>query len=362
MDGFTYNGIHCETYSVYYTPDPGQRWFESPEFEIYSTDVSWRHGGYYFGNKAKIRTITVPCYFEEITEATREKIRRWLGRDTYGELIFDDRPFVKYFVRPANNIPGQIYNDCGKYSGVFTIEFQAEDPFGYLMRKSNSGSEDDHAEDYCGIIDASLMPAEPTPTSRNFMVYNPGTEKVGMTIRLSGSTDNPIRFLNTINRTSCDFSSLPSNDLLLRIDGDTGYCMVGTGTLADNGSAYHDRGIVRLEPCTTETGVSFTYVNASGTAHIIQLNNLPVRSEMIGARVMFDSVSTLTGTIQTVNTVQNRITIITSGSGSIPASGTCKIQTVNNIQILEQNSNGNWVTPTTLSLSTLEVDYRPRLL
>lgn len=287
MDGFSYNGIHCSSYGVYYVPDADARWFKEAEYEVYRKEVAWHHGGYMYGAFAKIRTFTVACYFEEITIATREQIRQWLRRDSSGQLVFDERPFVYYNVSPANVVPGKIYNDCGKYSGVFTITFEAVDPFGYLTRKSNDGTEDDNAADYCGIIATSDMPAAPTVSSRAFDVYNPGTEACGLIITVGGSCDNHFRFFNTTNKTQCVISSLPGTGTVLECNGDTGFVKVympNTPEYYDNGFAYHDYGMVRLEPG------------------------------------------------------------------------------LNEMVIEEQSAPGEWVTPTTLSLSSIAIDYNPRLL
>ena len=294
MDGFTYNGIHCSTYGVYYIPDAEDRWFDDPEYEVAKKDVTWRNGGYFYGTYAKIRTFQLRCCFEEISTATREKIRRWLGRNTSGTLKFDDKQFVYYNVRPSAIVPGKIYLDTNEsYSGTFTIKFMAEEPFGYLTRKS--GITSDHAEDYCGIVATASMPAAPTTSSRNFDVYNPGTEVCGLSIKLAGSCSNPIRFFNERNKTRCAISSLPSNSLYLDINGDTGNILTYLSTPnvgVEGGFAYHDQGFIRLEPD---------------------------------------------------NVVNNTMT-------------------VNHIEIQEKNSQGNWVTPTSLSLTHISIDYNPRLL
>lgn len=86
----------------------------------------------------------------------------------------------------------------------------------------------------------------------------------------------------------CILRDLPSNSLILDINGDTGYADVYISASStaghEPGFAYHDRGIVRLNP------------------------------------------------------------------GS------------NSILVLEQNSSGNWGTTTSLSLSSIAIDYNPRIL
>ena len=251
MSGFTYKGIHCSTYGIDYIPNAEDRWFKGADFDVYDKDVSWKNGGYYYGNSAKNRVFNLKCYFEEITVKTREDIRKWLHRNTNGQLIFDNMPFVYWNVIPTNIIPGEIYNDTGKYSGTFTVEFTAYEPFGYLTRKYNTQNDHDDANDYCDLIDQEDMPAAPATDGSSFDVYNPGREVCGTTIRLRGSTEKPFMFINAQNDTSCVFRDLPTNNLTLDINGDNGKVMVYPGTAIStgtNGFAYHDRGIVRLEP------------------------------------------------------------------------------------------------------------------
>ena len=249
MSGFTYNGTHCSTYHVEYVPNPSARWWEGAEYETYKKDVTWRNGGYKYGSAVNIRTITLDCYFEEITIKQREQIRKWLGRNTSGNLIFDDMPFVYYKVSPDKIVPGKLYNDTGgTYSGTFTITFVAENPFGYLTRKSNAGTENDHAEDYCGIKASSAMPATPSTSSREFDIYNPGTEVCGLNIHITGSCMHAIRFYNQRNKTECVINSLPLGTVELRVNADTGNVTVYSAGTSGNGFAHHDRGFIRLEP------------------------------------------------------------------------------------------------------------------
>lgn len=285
--GFTYNGIHSGTYHVDFIPDASDRWFSGADWETFETDVQWHAGGYYYGNSVNIREFSLKCFYEEVTRKQREDIRKWLHRNTSGNLIFDDMPFVYWNVRPAGIINGEEYIDSGRYSGTFTITFKAYNPFGYLTRKSNSGSENDNANDYCDLIPTSQMPAAPTTASRSFYVYNPGREACGLSLKLSGSAGKPIEFINNTNGSRCIIQGLPSGGLVLDINADTGMITAHTASSTANAElafVYHDRGYVKLNPGT------------------------------------------------------------------------------NQIQILEKNSSGSWVSPTSLALTQLEIDYAPRIL
>ena len=364
MSGFTYKGIHSSQFGVDYIPDAAAKWWDDPEFDNYTKNVSWKNGGYWYGTNVKIREIKLSCYFEEISMATREKIRRWFSRGASGELVFDDRPFVYYIVQPKDVVSGKIYLDNNDtFSGTFTIKFIATEPFGYLMRKSNTGTEDDNASDYCALLPAADMPAAPTTAGRVFDVYNPGTEPCGLSIVLAGSAEKPIRFYNTRNNTVCAINELPSNGLYLDINGDTGAVEVyisPSGT-HENGYAYHDYGIVRLDPDELISGVSFIAA-ANGTKYDIILDGMEVTEDMIGGHIQFDSPSTLYATVDAVVASENKLTCTIGGTGYIQNLGTCSICKRNHILIEEKNTQGSWVTPAGLTLSSIAIDYSPRIL
>ena len=87
MQGFTYDGIYSGDMGVWYIPDPSALWSPSPDYEVLDSEDGTRDGGSYYKSRVKKRTFTLSCYYEEITLATREKIRAWLHRDTSGELV-----------------------------------------------------------------------------------------------------------------------------------------------------------------------------------------------------------------------------------------------------------------------------------
>ena len=139
-DGFTYGGIHCSKFNITYIPDAKTRWFSSPSFSVYEEEVSRRDGGYYYGNNVKIRKFTLQCYFEEITREMREDLRNWLDRNTKGRLVFDERPYVYYNVRPTDVTTGEIYAllkaEGEVFSGTFTATFSAYEPYGHVPYKT----------------------------------------------------------------------------------------------------------------------------------------------------------------------------------------------------------------------------------
>jgi len=287
-NGFIYNGTASSVFHVECLQDAAAKWFEGPDFDVYDATVAYGNGGILYGKSVKPRVLKLSCYYEEITNEQREQIRRWLHRNTSGKLLFMDKPFVYWNVTPTNVIPGKKYLDtAGLYSGTFEIEFTAYNPFGYLTRLANSGSEDDDANDYCDLIHENDMPTRPSVRSTTFNVYNPGREVCGLSITLSGTVDHAIEFLNTTNKTRCILQQLPANNLMLEINGDNGTIKTyvrGDRANADLGYAYHDRGYIALDPG------------------------------------------------------------------------------MNTITIMEQTDGGSWNIPRTLNLTSIEIDYAPRIL
>ena len=372
MSGFTYNGIHSSTYHVEYVPDASARWFNGADFSVYETDVAWHNGGYYYGNSAKTREFVLHCWFDGITIKQREQIRKWLGRNTSGNLILDDLPFVYWKVRPTKMITGVLYNDneCGTmnlvYSGTFDVTLTAYEPFGYLTRKSNDGSENDGAENYCGIIRTSNMPQLPTTSSTSFSVYNPGTESCGLTIRISGTSTAPFRFYNIRNNTTCEFNSVPTGSLILDINGDTGLVETYTTITGEheNGFAYHNHGVLRLDPCESFTNVNYT-AEPNGTAYNLTISGVAVSEDFIGGVIIFSQQSSETARIIDINKETNTLICNITHEGFVPnESGKVVIRQYNYIYIQSKNNSGSWVLRTNarLTMSSIEIDYNPRLL
>ena len=365
MTGFTYNGVHCSEFGLYYIPDRDEQWFNDPEYDVYDNDIEWRHGGVYYTSKANIRKFTIKCYFEEIDVSRRQAIKQWLRRDSKGMLFFDDMPFIYWIVRPGKIPVGNWYLDSNEsHSGTVTITFNAYNPFGYLTRKSNRVTpSEDNTEAYCNLINHNDMPAEPTVSSTSFDVYNPGTECCGLTIELSGTASNPFRFYNNSNGTVCAFEGLPPTQMRLMIDGDTGYVStyLAGSTTTENGFAYHDKGVIRLEPNFGRSDVGYTYLGKNGTMYTFELDGYEVTNNIVGAKVILSDVTNGTFTVSSVSRANNRIYCTNTDDPTVPSEGTCSVRTLNNISIQEKVNN-SWVVPSTLSLSYISIDYKPRAM
>ena len=360
MTGFTYNGVHCEDLGLYYIPSKEELWFNDPDYDVYDTNIEWRDGGVYYTSKARVRSFALKCYFEEIDVAKRQAIKNWVRRDSSGLLVFDEFPFIYWRVHPSKIPTGNWYLDNNEsHSGTVVLSFNAYEPFGYLTRKYNNG-DTDGAENYCNLIDLANMPAEPTATDTAFEIYNPGTEACGLSMELEGSCDNAFRFFNEQNGTYCEFNSLPSG-LRISVDGDTGYIgtyLAGT-SMKDNGFAYHNSGVVRLEPNMQKAGIQFINGTVSGTEYQLDIVGYPVGKNIIGAEIVLDGGAVLK--VESIGEMNNRVWCTASGQVTLPETGTCSIKTVNKIMVQEK-SGASWVAPSTLNLSYIKTDYKPRAM
>ena len=342
MDGFTYNGVHCSELGVGFIPGPSDRWEPSPDFDVQDREVDSRDGGSYYSTRVKKRVFTLPCYYENITIATREKIRRWLDRKSSGNLMFDSRPFEFYVVHPTKVVYGQQYTDhnCANellYSGTMTVVFTAYQPFGYMTVKQLNNGDISGVENYCQILTPHWMPPAPTTSSRNFLMYNCGTETCDTEIRIAGTASEGLTIANALNGTKCVIKSLPASGVLT--------INSFTGTVDVNGTLnyeYHDDGFLRLDPSPINLDISI--LTAAGSRNVTVTGGATPNPTWINAFVYINDWKRITGVDGNVISLENNETTTQSLE--------TKLIAFNQIGV---TSDGN------INLTTFEIDYTPLL-
>lgn len=214
MSGFTFNGLHCERdLRVKYAPTADERAGFFAKFSVQNEDFDTKDGGIYYDTSLKVLEMDLPCFYEEITRAERERIIRWLERGRRGRLIFDDRPYCYYDVIPGLEMSIREYpvstTDGTKYSGIFSIRFIAHDPCAYLLEKTADSDDGSGLCDTTDVIPADRMPAPPKVDDNVFLVYNPGTRRCGLNLRVAGdSGEGKINFHNETTNQSCTLLGL----------------------------------------------------------------------------------------------------------------------------------------------------------
>ena len=348
MSGFTYNGVHCSELGCTYIPDASGNWFVSPDIEIGKDEVPGRDGNYYYNTKRKARTFTLNCFLEDVDIHGRERIRRWLDEKGSGWLIFDDRDCVKYFVRPSKAAPGKLYRDttwCSPdelYSGTFTITFEAKEPVGYLTRLTDDNLLDTEADHICNLVRADMMPAAPTASSRQFLIYNQGTQPCSAIIRIAGTAPDGLDIYNETNGSMCRLRGLPESGTLV-IDGKNGLVTTETNLGTEITYAYHDHGYIVLEP---NNEINYT-VYLETTAGSTTATAIPEMTE------------DLTGMYVWLDGAWNKITAVGEDHQVTLATAA---QTTMADQVHLGKLNDIRINGTNLNLTTLEISYEPRAI
>lgn len=227
-----------------------------PEYEVASIDRSWTPGGEYFHTRVTSRVKELECFYEQITIAERERILRWLDRRTSGKLIFDERPYAAYFVRPTKKIEfkDQLQTEMGEklYSGTFTITFTAYDPFAELLWDTIDGHEDnEQAIAETGLLASSQMPKLVAPSDTDCLIYNPGTEIGHSIIRFAGKTGSSnLEIYNAATGDKCVLKAglETIGDEYYEIDSKTGRFLKVNGSVKNIDFAFHDEGYITFIP------------------------------------------------------------------------------------------------------------------
>jgi len=132
------------------------------------------------------------------------------------------------------------------YSGTFTIEFSIYDPYGYLKYNTYENYDYDGAGMYCGMLEKDEMPEDPSVNTRDFLIYNPGTETCETLIRIGGSAgEDGVTITNNTNGSECKLLSLPSSGYL-EIDSFHGTVVHVEGDNRTLDFEYHDEGYLTL--------------------------------------------------------------------------------------------------------------------
>lgn len=336
-------------FNCYYIPDANDRWFASPDFEVNSKEVPERAGGYGYGTRTKIRSLTQKVFFDDITIETREKIRAWLTEKSVGEQKQDERPFVVYrSVQLSKVVSGKMYatryDAVGNnlYNGTLTVNFVIYEPYGYLLYKSYDNIDEDGAGAYCGILKTSEMPAAPTTSSRTFYLYNPGTETCDTLFNIGGTVGSSgLTISNETNGTKCKLLSLPSSGYL-EIDSFHGAIAHVVGATKTLDFQNHDEGFLKLAPCELIKNVTMKTTSGS---KVVTIYDYPVTAALIGKYIRLGSQW------NKITAINNR-NVTVENNASATENVTTKMGVLNKITVTGSN----------ISLNKFEIDYYPMIV
>lgn len=317
--GFKYRGRHCKDFDLHYVPSPNDIRNRMETYEVSSVKPAGRDGGYFIHSVANERIFELDCYFENMSEETYADMMEWLRRDCCGELLFDDRPYVIYDVWPTKSIRPDVYMARSKngflLSGKQTITLTAYNPFGKIVINTENGN----IGFYDALIDTGILEGEKLPKfsvdSRQFLVYNMGTEPAPAIIRLAGSIEDDLVITNTTNGTVCRIigqtDGVIPDDGWQEINGETGQVYMVLGDERRLSYEFHDQGYIKLEPCTPykrDVLVSYEEGSRYVTCSMGQFNNVQV-----GQYIYIENEWKYIGRVVNSNTIEINVPTKTSG-------------------------------------------------
>lgn len=337
MLGFTYDGVHSDEMKLKYAPNESNRITSIPTLDVTSTERNWYDGADWFNSRLKSREFELTCYYEEITTKELNRILAWFDRRTYGDLIFDDRPYVAYKVRPSKepvvkDYPARAYDNSYR-SGTLSVKLKCFTPTGRLIY-TTSDSAPSSASNEVDLLPSSVMPVYNKTTTA--LVYNPGTEYGHSVLTLSGATTGNITITNNTTGTTCTINGpiTARNNEVYKIESKTGRCYwynQGFGSYNID-FAWHNNGYLKFAPnkilidnikVTTTKNSSNVTASAShttpiGGAYIYIDNTWKKIIAVNGNTITISGTASSTGTVTTKVVTMNELAI--TGNSNINGS------------------------------------------
>lgn len=251
--GFTFNGIHSSQLGIY-SVTSGDRYDYSlfPELQSISVDIPGGDGSYYFGSTLKNKTFSLNIAFDSVTETELREMSNWLyNNGDIATLIFDERPYIKYYVK-VNQQPQLKYVPFVEttfriYKGEGNIQFTAFNPYGYSVYKfldeysDTNKSEWETASRFLASKQVSAANFYDTFNAGEIPVYNPGDVPVDFILTLGVSAGAiPVVSLGTstftLNLANLGAGSVEINTekrLIKHVASNNGAISIINYTLAD---------------------------------------------------------------------------------------------------------------------------------
>ena len=321
---------------------------------MFTTSADSHQGEQWHGSKVVRKDFSLRCYFENIKEPALEYVLSLFKRDTYGDLIFGERPWVVYSARVVKPCEVTKYPQLnGRLSGILVLNLAAFHPFG--LSNINSAEDLDADAIKQGIspfLPLALMPTLPVVSASNrltgtkeYLLYNAGTAPADTIISIAGNVGEGVVIENLESGDTCRVVKITdavttNAGKYLEMNSRTGECLMKSDSSVANGFIYHDGGFVKLSPNVhllkdlpvtyTSSGVVTTTEPVFNSNHIASYAHVAGSWRRIG------------GVVDAKNAV---VTPSPASSGS----GTTQVAKMSKIRI----------TPiSTMSLSKFTVDYK----
>lgn len=263
--GFTFCGVGCDEFHLEYVPDNQNTYVYKPSsYEVHEQKFDAHDGGYFYGTTMEPKEFKLRCLFQDqhVNNGTMTEIFNFYKRGRTGRLVFAKRPWIYYNATVTNVEITQLITYMG---GIITISMKAYYPFA----RSDQAIIYENDPNRRDLLDNSAMmegmewdtrknfaedPITESTTNNPILLYNPGTERAHVAIRLSGDMSEGISIVNVTTGQRCvvrginTTSGTNAGDTVV-IDSLSGKVLVeDTNGDVDYGFLYHDQDYIELEP------------------------------------------------------------------------------------------------------------------
>lgn len=270
--GFTFDGVDIDKLDLEYAPDNANTYVYKGTSRLISEQKFEGHdGGYYYGETAQPKDFVLRCFYtgKVVTEGLMTRIYQTFRIGKSGKLIFRRRPWCWYIATVINVDCTQLLN---RANGLVTITMRAYYPYARtdmfaipdftdweIDIKLNSGLLMDitkipyYAYEN-GKHTISLVQSGYINEEKNFLLYNPGTEKAKVAIEIAGDVGNGVVIENKTTGQKCKFvgmsKALTTNVGRYIVADSLNSKVVLTGGNVSTQLAflYHDAGFIDLAP------------------------------------------------------------------------------------------------------------------
>lgn len=266
MSNFTYRGVNLSDYGILYAPENKDWHIWVDGFRSFEQVIDSQHGGQWYGASVSPKEFELRCYFEDITEYQLSAATTLFSRGAYGNLVFDERPWLIYKARVVKPCAFEKYVSYdGKYSGLVTIYLTAHYPFATtdmvtLEDATQYTTKQSIILGTTGLIPSSQLPANTAPSSIipranafTNLYLNAGDAEAHTIIKIAGDVGKGVTIYNQTNGMYCKVIGITaalttSVSKWVEINSRTGEVFLTNGTVNDAGWKYHDRSFIDISP------------------------------------------------------------------------------------------------------------------
>ena len=255
--GFTFCGMHISSLGLSYAPDIAETYVYRPaEAQSHIETFDAHNGGYYYGSWYSPKSFVLRCYFEEtnIDDGIMAKVYNAFKVGKSGQLVFDLRPWCYYYATVTEPVQADFTNYL---NGLITITLQAMYPFARsnIFTDIDSSYHDKIIANSAVFDKAGMeLPLQYDLTAQDsVLLINPGTERAGLGIKISGDVGDGVTITNSATKQKCKIIALTkaettNKNRYLLVDPVSGKVTMKGADIDQLAFMYHHEGFLELEP------------------------------------------------------------------------------------------------------------------